>query len=692
MKALRDILRIALDSEDAEFREGQEESILAALRPPHRALVVQATGWGKSMVYFVATKVLRDQGRGPTLVVSPLLALMRDQKAAALRLGLQAGEYSTSNREEWPLIEQRVHEDSLDLLLVSPERLANDSFVKLIEGSPLSKAGLVVVDEAHCISDWGHDFRPDYQRIGGLIRRLPPTTSVLATTATANNRVVKDVLDQIGQGTPLIRGSLARNSLRIQVFQGLRTEERLAWLDTHLASLPGSGIIYTLTIRDAEKVAHWLQSRGHSVLPYHGQLQTEERAEREDQLRENRIKALSATIALGMGFDKPDLGFVIHYQSPGSLVAYYQQIGRAGRAIDDALAVLFMGDEDEAIHEYFRSASRPSAEDQMALVSCLEDAENGLRQGDLLAQLNWKSGRLTQTLKLLTAESPSPIATSKTGYVRSASAWQPDQEKDKALRERAEEERSRFVSFASSPTCWMELVRRELDDPTAEPCGKCGRCTGEVLLPEGYEDESLKEALLFLNKAEFIIEPRRQWKGKQLAVHGFSGNIKEDLRCAPGLCLSHFGDPGIAQWVKEGKEEGVFRDDLVSEAAGALSRALPDEQFDWVCCVPSLRDPRLVRDFAAKLAVEMKIPFRDVVKKVRPTEPQKRMENSYRQTANLAGAFEVDGVQGGSVLLVDDYVDSRWTVTVIGALLRQAGADKVTPLALSSSQNQSDED
>ena len=375
MVDIRSILRQSLDNPGAEFRLGQEEAIKAILEHPHRALVVQATGWGKSIVYFIATRVLRDQKRGPTIVISPLLSLMRNQIEAARRLNLRAERYTSDNSDQWSSIEAQLRENKIDLLLISPERLANDEFRSLVSSSSIAKAGLIVIDEAHCISDWGHDFRPDYQRIGNFIRLLPLSTAVIATTATANERVVQDIQAQIGSGIKILRGTLARKSLSLQVIAGQNAGSRLAWLSDHLNDLPGSGIIYTLTKRDAERVAQWLTSEGHSVAAYHSQILNREDVE--NSLLKNEIKAVIATVALGMGFDKPDLGFVVHYQSPGNLVAYYQQIGRAGRGISQAIAVLFMGAEDERIHEFFIN-SRSSDEQIRSVLNALEQSEHGM--------------------------------------------------------------------------------------------------------------------------------------------------------------------------------------------------------------------------------------------------------------------------------------------------------------------------
>lgn len=692
-------LRTALGNPRAEFHQDQKEAIEAVLRSPYRALVVEATGWGKSMVYFIATKLLRQLGKGPTLVVSPLLSLMRNQVSAASNLGLVADHYTSANTDSWEAIQQRLLYDQIDLLLISPERLASPDFQAFVASSSLSEVGLLVIDEAHCISDWGHDFRPDYQRLGQLIRRLPPTTSVLATTATANDRVVEDVLAQIGGGPTLIRGSLARDSLHLQVIRGLRASERLAWLDTHLNDLPGSGIIYTLTTRDADRVAEFLSDRGHSVEAYHSKLssnlsdQTQIRVGLEQRLQANVVKALAATVALGMGFDKPDLGFVVHYQSPGNLVAYYQQIGRAGRAIPEAVAILFLGEEDDDIHDFFIQGARPSAAEIDDVLGALDAAEDGLSIPKLMEVMDRRSGEIEKVIKLLAVLDPSPISKVGSKWRRTPAPYFHDHERDAALELRKRAERERFLKFAASGACLMLQVRQELNDARAEECGRCANCLGESILPTTYAPESLHEALQFLNRSEFLIEPRKQWPRTAFGEYGFHGRITLDRQCSPGLCLSHYGDPGVAAWVKEDKRgTGLFRDDLVDAAMTAISRSLPDSRVDWVTSVPSLRSPLLVPNFAQRLASRLGKPYVEAVVKARETAPQKQQRNGYHQAKNLDGAFGVQNVAGGSVLLVDDMVDSRWTFTVIGALLRRAGAAEVIPLALSSSAPREDDE
>lgn len=364
-EAGRELLQQALDDPAADFRDGQWEAVSTLINDRRKLLVVQRTGWGKSAVYFIATRVFRDEGKGPTLIISPLLALMRNQIEAAERLGIRAATINSSNREEWTRVQQQVVEGEVDALLISPERLSNDQFVTDVLEPVSGNIGLLVIDEAHCISDWGHDFRPDYRRIVNIIRGLPSNMPVLATTATANDRVVRDIQEQIGD-IAIQRGALMRESLRLQAMEVADPAGRLAWLAQNVPGLPGSGIVYTSTVRDAERVARWLNQQGINAAPYHGSVEAEGyedsnayRQALEEQLSRNELKVVVATSALGMGYDKPDLGFVIHYQAPGSVVSYYQQVGRAGRAIDEAVGLLMAGGEDSDIQEFFRLNAFP---------------------------------------------------------------------------------------------------------------------------------------------------------------------------------------------------------------------------------------------------------------------------------------------------------------------------------------------
>lgn len=662
----------------ATFREGQLEAIESLVERRERVLVVQATGWGKSVVYFIATKLLRDQGAGPTILISPLLSLMRDQVRMAERLGVRALSLSSANTDDWPAIKQALAANACDILLVSPERLGNEEFQ--VEVVPLFRPGigLFVVDEAHCISDWGHDFRPDYRRIVRVVRQLPANVPVLATTATANDRVVADVSAQLGPGLEVLRGPLARRSLRLQSIVLTDQAERLAWLATRIPELPGSGIIYCLTVADCLRVATWLRKNGLDVAPYFADLPTEAKEVLERRLLANEIKALVATVALGMGFDKPDLGFVVHYQRPGSLVAYYQQIGRAGRALDDALAVLLNGREDDEIHDYFTTTAFPGEEILRAVVALIEE-EPGIRLRGIERRLDVKQGRLGQALKLL--EIDQAIYREAGGFFRTPTPWVPDIAGWADVTRRRESELAEIQAFSASTSCLMEAVTRSLDDPHAERCGRCANCAGAIVSAE-VEHEAVLRAVEFLRRAHRPIEPRKQWPQGV----GPGGTIfPADERAEEGRALSIWGDAGWGSVIRTGKyEDQVFGDDLVEAAAEMVRSWNPQPSPEWVTCVPSLRHPQLVNDFAERLAGELRLPFDPVLVKSRDRPPQRTLQNSSHQAANVFGAFSIDGPLRllGPVLLVDDIVDSRWTFAECARVLRLSGVSAVFPVAL----------
>ena len=492
----------------AQFRDGQLESIRDLVVGKKRVLVVQRTGWGKSAVYFVATRMLRAAGTGPSLIISPLLALMRDQIAAAQRAGVRAASLNSSNVTEWDTVLEDLKAGNLDVLLVSPERLNNPQFRDEVLPQLLRFLGLIVVDEAHCISDWGHDFRPDYRRIGHILSELPGDTPVLATTATANSRVVADVAEQLGNDTTVVRGELARDSLRLGVQPGLDASARIAWLSSHLGDFTGSGIIYTLTVSAAEDITRILRDQGHEVRAYTGRTDAEERADLEQQLKDNRLKALVATSALGMGFDKPDLGFVIHLGAPSSAVAYYQQVGRAGRATDSADVLLLPGAEDQEIWNYFATASMPSQTDANAVLESLAEADGPLSVARLETLVGTKRTRLQLLLKTLEVEDA--VTKVKGGYVSTGRGWVYDQERyEKVAAVRAAEAQA-MLDYESTGDCRMEFLIRQLDDPDPQPCGRCDNCAGAWWSSE-ISDERRQATAGTLHRIGLPIEPRSTW-------------------------------------------------------------------------------------------------------------------------------------------------------------------------------------
>jgi ATP-dependent DNA helicase RecQ len=663
----------------ARFREGQVEAIVATVDDRARVLVVQRTGWGKSLVYFLATRILRDRGSGPTLLISPLLSLMRDQLLMAGRIGVRARTINSGNFEEWDDVERALRAGEVDLLLVSPERLGNERFRERTLGLMDHAVGLFVVDEAHCISDWGHDFRPDYRRIGRLIQRLPPGVPLLATTATANNRVIADIGEQLGEDLVTIRGPLTRESLRLQVIELLDQAQRLAWLAENLPQLPGSGIVYCLTVADCERVAEWLASRGIAVAAYYGPLETDERQVLEDRLRRNEVKALVATVALGMGFDKPDLGFVIHFQRPPSAIAYYQQIGRAGRELDDAAIVLLHGREDDEIANYFIATAFPREDDLRSVLLELERSE-GLTKSELAARINLSVTRIERCLKAL--ELDEAIFKDGPRYFRSTNPWAPERDRIANVIAQRRFELERIRAFSETDDCLMRFLAAELDDPAPEPCGRCANCAGDFV-SRAVNEDILLEAIAFLQRSFRLIKPRKRWPAGGVGER--TGQIPEELQADQGRALSIYGDAGWGLLVADAKYREDRFDQRLVEAAAQLVRDVwqPDPSPTWVTAIPSLRTD-LVPDFAQRLAHSLGLPYRESIVKAQEKPPQKEMENSVQQARNVIDAFEArpGEVTDEPVLLVDDIVDSGWSMTICAMRLRQAGCGPVYPVAL----------
>ena len=657
------------------FRDGQREAIEALATRRERVLLVQRTGWGKSAVYFLATRLLRDAGLGPTLLISPLLALMRNQLAAAGRLGLQAYTINSASGTKVNEITDLLELDDIDLLLISPERLANPEFGDKVMPLVGRRPGLIVIDEAHCISDWGHDFRPDYRRLGQMIDRLPATFPVLGCTATANDRVVEDVASQLGVTMNVLRGPLSRQGLSLQVIDLADAAERLCWLDHHLGELPGSGIIYCLTVDDTRRVADWLALRGHSVIAYSGELENERRLDAEAALQANEVKALVATTALAMGYDKPDLGFVVHFQAPGSPVGYYQQVGRAGRALDSSVAVLLRGAEDVQIQDWFIKQAFPDEHHVDEVLAAFDDARGPLTLVGVEAAVNMKRSTLELVLKQLTVEGALTRLRAQT-YERTLRQWNYPADRVQAVTAARRVEQQQMQQYATTDSCRMHFLTRLLDDASSGPCGVCDVCA-QPQFRSPLPPESVAAARSYLGKGFIVIEPRKTLAGPALP---------EALRLERGRALCASQQRGWGSLVMAGEHQGAPLDDLLVDAVVDMIREwAPHPVPTWIAHVPSLRHPGPVADLARRLGAAIDLPVLDVVRKVRETPQQKGMQNSAHQHANVDGAFTVDGpVPAEPVFLVDDLVDSRWTMTEVGRRLRLAGAGPVFPLALAS--------
>lgn len=671
----------------ALLRDDQWTAIEALVVQRRRALVVQRTGWGKSAVYFIAAKLLRGTGHGATVIVSPLLALMRNQVAAAERAGVHAATINSSNVAEWDDIHQRVRDADLDVLLVSPERLNNPDFRDAVLPALARDAGLVVVDEAHCVSDWGHDFRPDYRRIRSLIAELGTDVPVLATTATANDRVVEDVAAQLGVGgrdTLVLRGGLDRESLRLSVVQAGNPAQRAAWLADHLGSLPGSGIVYTLTVAQAHDVAALLRERGHPVAAYTGATEAAEREQLEADLLADRVKALIATSALGMGFDKPDLGFVVHLGAPSSPIAYYQQVGRAGRATERAEVILLPGREDADVWRYFASVAFP-AESLVRKVIRELDTDRPLSTAALEPLVDLNRSRLEMVLKVLDVDGA--VRRVKGGWVGTGAPWEYDEARYRTLDEARRREQQAMLDYQATQGCRMAFLRAQLDDPELgadERCGRCDNCTGERYSAD-VDAAAAEDTRRTLMRPGVELSPRKQWP-TGLAKLGIdlSGRITDGPR--PGRVIGRLTDLGWGARLRALLDgpDGEVPDDVVAAAVKVLAA------WDWavrptaVMALDSATHPLLIGSLRSRLAELGRLTDLGTLRYAPGRRPATAANSAYRVAA-LSGAWSPpDPVPAGAgpVLLVDDLADTGWTLTMAARVLRAAGADDVLPFAL----------
>ncbi|MGA4979571.1 RecQ family ATP-dependent DNA helicase [Streptomyces cinereoruber] len=691
----------------ARLREDQWLAVAALVEERRRALVVQRTGWGKSAVYFVATALLRRRGSGPTVIISPLLALMRNQVEAAERAGIRARTINSANPEEWETIYDEVERGETDVLLVSPERLNSVDFREQVLPKLAATTGLLVVDEAHCISDWGHDFRPDYRRLRTMLTELAPGVPVLATTATANARVTADVAEQLGTGAGealVLRGSLERESLRLGVVRLPDAAHRLAWLAEHLDELPGSGIVYTLTVAAAEEATAFLRQRGFPVASYTGRTENADRLQAEADLQENRVKALVATSALGMGFDKPDLGFVIHLGSPSSPIAYYQQVGRAGRGVEHAEVLMLPGKEDEAIWRYFADTAFPPEAQVRQTLAALADAGRPLSVPALEAAVDLRRTRLETMLKVLDVDGA--VRRVKGGWESTGRPWAYDTERYAwVARQRAAEQQA-MRDYVSATGCRMEFLRRQLDDEGAAPCGRCDNCAG-AWADASVSQETLTGATRELDRPGVEVEPRRMWPTGMPALGiELKGRIPAGEQCSTGRALGRLSDIGwgnrLRPLLAENAPDGPAPDDVLKAAVAVLADwarspggwapGVPDASARpvGVVAVPSLARPHLVGSLARGIADIGRLPYLGTLTYTGPDGAHAvRRSNSAQRLRALSGAFAVSeelsatlAAAPGPVLLVDDFTDSGWTLAVAARLLRRAGAEQVLPLVL----------
>lgn len=663
----------------AEFRPDQWEAINSLVTRNERLLLVQRTGWGKSTVYFIATKLQRERGEGPTLIISPLLALMRNQiQDAEDQLGLNAWTINSGNTEDWTDAKEAVLEDRCDMLLISPERLANPSFQDDVLEPMDEQFGLLVVDEAHCISDWGHDFRPDYRRIKRILEQLPSSIPVAATTATANDRVVEDITNQVSD-LRVIRGDLVRESLRIQAIDLGSRARRLAWLAENVPDLPSSGIVYCLTTDEVETVAEWLRGRGLDFEAYHGGMDDDRRRNLEARLLANDVDGLVATNALGMGFNKPDLGWVIHFQRPPNLIRYYQEIGRAGRELDDAYAVLLSGDDDDRIAEAFIDDAFPEPEDFETVLATLDASDHPLYKYELLkrANISWKAA--SQCLDMLRVDNA--VVRVEDGFERTGLDWEYDHDRIESVTDQRHRELERIQEFVRTDECLTRFIDDELDGSLENECGRCANCADPMLPPE-IQDASLVEAATDHYRAASTTEISPRY---YMPTRDGRSKISEERKPEPGRALSVYGDPGYGGTVSDQLEDAeTYSDDLIEAAVEYITQVwAPSPPPTWVTAVPSPAREAKVQDLAQRIATGLGLEYVPAIERIDTIHPQEDFANSYQKRWNVEGAFAAtDDVRPAPVLLIDDTVGSRWSFTEAALILRDAGSGAVFPFAL----------
>jgi ATP-dependent DNA helicase RecQ len=679
-----------LAGDSAVLRPEQLSAIEAAVAG-QRSLIVQRTGFGKSAIYFIATKLRREAGCGPTLVVSPLLALMRDQVAAAERMGIRSANINSTNIDDWHDIEARLAAGELDLLAISPERLNNPGFARRILPGLASGLGLLVIDEAHCISDWGHDFRPDYRRIRDAIANLAPNTPVIATTATANERVCADIAEQLGDDVNVQRGNLDRESLHLGVVALPTLAERLAWIAGTVAQLDGTGIIYCLTVVQTSQVAEFLHGQGIDAVAYSSATAPEERTALEQRFKDNDLKALVATSALGMGVDKPDVSFVVHLGAPPSPIAYYQQVGRAGRSVPIAHAWLLPGAEDQAIWDWFSSVGMPPEHLVQRTLEALSDTPTSIVA--LEAAVDLRRARLDTLLKILDVDGA--VERTDGGWIRTGKPWAYDHDRINRIRDARDREADTMVAYTTTDGCLMRLLREALDDPPADNCGRCANCTNEDARSEtaggdetrGSHDSSVcldpglvHAAVTYLRGVDIVLEPRKQWPR---GLDAPRGNIAAGSRAEPGRALSRIGDSGWWPALQHAIAVGAPTEELIDGIAATLKRWNWASRPTVITWIPSRTNNALLTAVASALGELGKVPVAELLTWTRDRQPQAATANGAHRVSNIWGALEpAPEAAGATVLVLDDFYDTGWTATLASHALRQAGATAVLPFAL----------
>ena len=649
------------------FHRGQH-TIIEQLVQGRRILAIQQTGWGKSLCYQMASLYYPYL----TIVFSPLKALMRDQCQRCndvydIPSAIVSSDFSEAENDA--TLRQAV-EGEIKVLYIAPERLSNIVWQNYISQMRIS---MIVIDEAHCISTWGHDFRPDYRRIVRLLDAIPKSTAVLALTATANKRVEVDILQQMGVGVQVLRGSMLRSNLHLHVIHVKGDQEKLSYLAEILPYTLGTGIIYTATRPDTEIVAAFLQCQGLAAEYYHAGRDNDVRQEIEQKLMANHYKVVCSTNALGMGIDKRDIRFIIHYHIPGSPIQYYQEIGRAGRDGQVAQCVLLYDPEDLRIQEHFINQAKPASMQYATILSHLEANAGGLGQNEIMRITGFSQTATRIILKDLQDQGFIERDAKKRYFAATDRPGQIDFSGYDIIRQQKLRELSDIQRYALHQGCYMTYLTTYLGDSLGSACGACGQCQPTNFFTMQVS-ESVQEATQRFLEDGYL--PRIEKRG----------TTKTPAHEA-GWALSSHGTSRIGRLVRACKYEnaGPFPLSLVARAVDVLRTRYPIAEINGVIGIPPTRSGTLVEDFARQVAAGVNREYLPVLVKVRETLEQKYLKNRLQKEDNVKGAFAVQSpelVAGRTILLIDDIYNSGRMLQEAGRTLIRAGARVVYPLTI----------
>lgn len=636
-----------------------------------RILMIQRTGFGKSLCYqFPAT-----QFEGITVIFSPLIALMRDQVKALNGKGISA-RYINSEQsvEENSTAIQDALDGKVKILYIAPERQENSEWIEATRKMNLS---MVVIDEAHTISVWGHDFRPAFRRIINLVKLLPQSLPVLATTATATKRVQEDIEQQIGGRLTTIRGQLGRDNFNLYVIKVHSEDEKLVWLAQNLNRIEGTGLIYTGTRVNTEVYAKWLVYNGINAINYNAGHDADTRKDVENGLMQNRYKCVVSTNALGMGIDKPDIRFIIHTQIPASPIHYYQEIGRAGRDGKPTTIILFYNEqedengieEDYELPKAFIDGARPSKEKYLKAIEALKQeplSERGLMKATNLKQTQIriiKADLIDQGIAKEVVNGKSKVLEYQFG------ARELDTQSFEDLRIAKLKDLDAMVGYVNTTKPRMQYLCEFLDDDNNVNYSNCDNTNLNKLTVTvtGFWRDKLSD----FRESYFPV----------LDVESRNSNIVN------GVAASYYGVSNVGNALHRSKygNGGDFPDFLLRLTLKAFHKTFGNARFDWVLYVPPTHSGDLVKNFAAKFASAIKVPISHKLVKVRQTSEQKVYQNGWLKQDNVKDAFSYlspEEVNGKRILLLDDIFDSGATMKEIGKLLTTMGAETIVPIAI----------